>query len=90
MRLRFSWRMRGTAGPWPRRSPGASSRSPWLACEAEMIERNLSDRYRLEGRVGQGGMAVVFSGMDTVLRRRVAIKVLRPELAADADFVQRF
>jgi len=55
-----------------------------------MIERNLSDRYRLEGRVGQGGMAVVFSGMDTVLRRRVAIKVLRPELAADADFVQRF
>jgi serine/threonine-protein kinase len=55
-----------------------------------MIERNLSDRYRLEGRVGQGGMAVVYSGMDTVLRRRVAIKVLRPELAADADFVQRF
>jgi serine/threonine-protein kinase len=55
-----------------------------------MIERNLSDRYRLEGRVGQGGMAVVYSGMDTVLRRRVAIKVLRPQLAADADFVQRF
>jgi serine/threonine-protein kinase len=55
-----------------------------------MIERNLSERYRLEGRIGQGGMAVVYSGMDTVLRRRVAIKVLRPELAADADFVARF
>jgi len=55
-----------------------------------MIERNLSDRYRLEGRIGQGGMAVVYAGMDTVLRRRVAIKVLRPHLAADADFVQRF
>ena len=55
-----------------------------------MIERNLSDRYRLEGRVGQGGMAVVYGGMDNVLRRRVAIKVLRPQLAADADFVQRF
>jgi serine/threonine-protein kinase len=55
-----------------------------------MIERNLSERYRLEGRIGQGGMAVVYSGMDTVLRRRVAIKELRPELAADADFVARF
>jgi len=55
-----------------------------------MIERNLSERYRLEGRIGQGGMAVVYSGVDTVLRRRVAIKVLREQLAADADFVQRF
>jgi serine/threonine-protein kinase len=55
-----------------------------------MIERNLSERYRLEGRIGQGGMAVVYSGIDTVLRRRVAVKVLREQLAADADFVQRF
>ncbi|MBD5606865.1 MAG: serine/threonine protein kinase, partial [Candidatus Eremiobacteraeota bacterium] len=55
-----------------------------------MIERNLSERYRLDSRIGQGGMAVVYSGIDTVLRRRVAIKVLRPELAADADFVARF
>jgi serine/threonine-protein kinase len=55
-----------------------------------MIERNLSQRYRLEGRIGQGGMAVVYAGVDTVLRRRVAIKVLRPELAADAEFVARF
>ncbi len=55
-----------------------------------MTERTLSDRYRLEGRIGQGGMAIVYAGMDTVLRRRVAIKVLRDHLAADADFVARF
>ena len=55
-----------------------------------MIERNLSERYRLETRIGQGGMAIVFSGTDTVLRRRVAIKVLREQLAADEDFVERF
>jgi len=55
-----------------------------------VIERTLSDRYRLEGRIGQGGMAVVYAGIDTVLRRRVAIKVLREQLAEDADFVQRF
>ncbi|GAC1310920.1 MAG: Stk1 family PASTA domain-containing Ser/Thr kinase [Vulcanimicrobiaceae bacterium] len=55
-----------------------------------MIEGTLSDRYRLEGRIGQGGMAVVYCGFDTVLRRRVAIKVLREALAADGDFVARF
>ena len=55
-----------------------------------MIERDLSERYRLEGRIGQGGMAIVYAGVDTVLRRRVAIKVLREQLAADDDFVQRF
>lgn len=55
-----------------------------------MIEGTLSERYRLEGRIGQGGMAIVYCGFDTVLRRRVAIKVLREALAADGDFVQRF
>jgi serine/threonine-protein kinase len=55
-----------------------------------VIERNLSERYRLETRIGQGGMAIVYSGTDTVLRRRVAIKVLREQLAADEDFVERF
>jgi beta-lactam-binding protein with PASTA domain/tRNA A-37 threonylcarbamoyl transferase component Bud32 len=55
-----------------------------------VIERNLADRYRLEGQIGQGGMAIVYAGVDTVLRRRVAIKVLRPQLAADAEFVRRF
>jgi serine/threonine-protein kinase len=55
-----------------------------------VIERNLSERYRLETRIGQGGMAIVYSGTDTVLRRRVAIKVLREQLAADEDFVDRF
>ncbi|HMD02136.1 MAG TPA: Stk1 family PASTA domain-containing Ser/Thr kinase, partial [Candidatus Baltobacteraceae bacterium] len=55
-----------------------------------MVERNLSERYRLEGRIGQGGMATVYAGMDTVLRRRVAIKILRPQFAEDEDFVRRF
>jgi len=55
-----------------------------------MIGGMLSERYRLESRLGQGGMAIVYCGFDTVLRRRVAIKVLREALAADGDFVQRF
>jgi serine/threonine-protein kinase len=42
----------------------------------------LADRYRLEGELGQGGMATVYLAEDLRHRRRVAIKVLKPELAA--------
>ena len=55
-----------------------------------MNEQIYNNRYRIEGRIGEGGMAVVYSGTDTLLRRRVAIKVLRPQYAIDSDFVRRF
>ncbi len=42
----------------------------------------LADRYRLERELGQGGMATVYLAHDLKHDRRVAIKVLRPELAA--------
>lgn len=49
-----------------------------------------NNRYRLDRKLGEGGMATVFCGTDTVLRRRVAIKVLREQYASDAEFVRRF
>lgn len=56
-----------------------------------MIEQRVfNNRYRLEGKLGEGGMALVFCGVDTLLRRRVAIKVLRDQYASDAEFVKRF
>ena len=42
----------------------------------------LADRYRLERELGQGGMATVYLAEDLKHDRKVAIKVLRPELAA--------
>ena len=42
----------------------------------------LADRYRIERELGQGGMATVYLAEDVRHHRRVAIKVLRPELAA--------
>jgi tRNA A-37 threonylcarbamoyl transferase component Bud32 len=42
----------------------------------------LADRYRIEREIGQGGMATVYLAHDLKHERRVAIKVLRPELAA--------
>src|SRR6266581_8323931 len=50
----------------------------------------LSDRYRLDDLLGQGGMAQVYRGTDTVLGRTVAIKVLGPQYARDQAFVERF
>ena len=42
----------------------------------------LADRYRIERELGQGGMATVYLAEDVRHRRRVAVKVLKPELAA--------
>ncbi len=48
----------------------------------ERLAAALADRYRLERELGQGGMATVYLAEDLKHRRKVAVKVLRPELAA--------
>ena len=48
----------------------------------ERLQAALGDRYRVEREVGAGGMAIVFLATDVKHHRPVAIKVLRPELAA--------
>jgi beta-lactam-binding protein with PASTA domain/predicted Ser/Thr protein kinase len=53
-------------------------------------QKIFNSRYRVDGSLGNGGMANVYVGTDTLLRRRVAIKVLREQYASDDDFVARF
>ncbi|HET7039007.1 MAG TPA: serine/threonine-protein kinase, partial [Gemmatimonadales bacterium] len=48
----------------------------------ERLSSALADRYRLERHVGEGGMATVYLAHDARHDRKVAVKVLRPELAA--------
>ena len=48
----------------------------------EQLTAALGDRYRVERELGHGGMAVVFLAEDLKHRRRVAIKLLKPELSA--------
>jgi serine/threonine protein kinase len=48
----------------------------------ERLAAALADRYRIERELGAGGMATVYLAEDLKHRRRVAVKVLKPELAA--------
>ncbi len=55
-----------------------------------MIGRTFGSRYQIQEKIGQGGMAVVYKGLDTLLGRTVTIKVLRENLMEDPDLVRSF
>jgi serine/threonine-protein kinase len=46
--------------------------------------------YKITDKIGEGGMGSVFKGVDTMLEREVAIKMLRPDFTRDAEIVERF
>jgi len=47
-------------------------------------------QYRLVEKLGEGGMGAVYKGIDTMVEREVAIKMLRPDIAGQPDLVERF
>ncbi len=53
-------------------------------------ERMLADRYELVSHIARGGMADVYEARDTLLGRRVAVKVLHSQFSSDEAFVKRF
>ena len=56
----------------------------------QYIGKMLDNRFEILECIGTGGMAVVYKARDHRLNRLVAIKILKPELANDADFRRRF
>ena len=56
----------------------------------DLVGTTLSGRYRLVSRLAGGGMGEVYRGHDLLLDRPVAVKVLQPSLASDAELVERF
>jgi len=55
-----------------------------------MVDRMLGNRYRLLTKLGGGGMAEVYKGLDTLLDRQVTIKILREQYASDEEFAKEF
>jgi serine/threonine-protein kinase len=53
-----------------------------MADLTERLSTALADRYRIERRLGEGGMATVYLAEDLKHDRKIALKVLKPELAA--------
>src|SRR5437588_1254793 len=55
-----------------------------------ILGTTLSGRYRLEARIGAGGMSTVYRALDETLQRQVAIKLMNREVASDSDQLERF
>ena len=52
--------------------------------------QKIGERYEIVKTIGEGGMANVYLAKDTILDRKVAIKVLRGDLSSDEKFIRRF
>lgn len=55
-----------------------------------LLGQTLADKYRIDERLKEGGMGTVYRGTHVLMDKTVAIKVLRPSLAADEKIVARF
>ncbi len=56
----------------------------------KMDKKIINQRYKIDRKIGTGGMADVFEAYDTSLSRKVAIKMLHPQFAQEKDFIERF
>src|SRR3982075_3854299 len=55
-----------------------------------LLGTTLNGRYRLEARIGSGGMSTVYRALDGTLQRQVAIKLMNREITSDSDQLERF
>ena len=69
---------------------GTSAATDAVRAAEELIGTEIDGRYRVDRLLGAGGMGLVYEVTHTRLGKKLAIKVLRPELAADEQSVLRF
>jgi serine/threonine-protein kinase len=55
-----------------------------------LLGTTLNGRYRLDSRIGAGGMSTVYCALDVTLQRQVAIKLMNREVSSDSDQLERF
>src|SRR5262249_46408227 len=83
---------RTETSPGPAPAPGGTTAGsfPFLGAPQAPDEIGRLGGYRVLRALGQGGMGVVFEAEDVTLKRRVALKVMKPEAAAHPDGRARF
>jgi serine/threonine protein kinase len=77
--------MAGTAPP----AAGSSSSMP-AEQEASLVGEVLDGRYRIISKLGEGGMGEVYAAEHVHIEKRVAVKLLRPEIVSNKEAVSRF
>jgi serine/threonine protein kinase len=73
--------------PSPRKSERPSMRP---GGPSSLVGRTISGRYRIEKAVGEGGMGIVYAAEHLHIRKRVAVKILHPEMSRMPEVVARF
>ncbi len=71
-------------------TPKGSGRPPAKGGPKSLIGSTISDRYKIERLLGEGGMGAVYQAEHTLMRKRMAIKVLHPEMTRQPEVVARF
>ena len=78
------------AAPSAPAPPVRSDKPPVKSGPQSLIGTTISDRYRIERLLGEGGMGAVYQAEHTLMRKRMAIKVLHPEMTRLPEVVARF
>ena len=55
-----------------------------------LVGKVIGNRYEILEKIGEGGMATVYKAKCNILKRYVAVKVLREEFTTDEEFIKRF
>jgi serine/threonine protein kinase len=71
-------------------TPGKTTAPPASAAQDLSSGDVLDGKYRIEEKLGQGGMGAVYRAVHLGTKRTVAIKVIRPRFASDEEFIARF
>ncbi|RMH42929.1 MAG: PEGA domain-containing protein [Deltaproteobacteria bacterium] len=80
----------GAAPAAPVAPPSAPTQIAFGADDDPLVGQTLAGRYKIERRLGEGGMGAVYLGLHVALEKRVALKVLHGEFVRKPDLVERF